>query len=201
MTQLVQQMTHYNPSWGLVKHFAYGCNCNMLVGDRPMSQPGFGNPLDDVDATCKNYRSCQECVTAKYGPSCVGEFTDYSWSTTSATCSDAPGTCARALCECDAQFAQAHSAKSDLYNQDFSHVFSMFDATNICRKYRFFFCHFDFFHFDIWPKFWIICPNFDYGPKFQYLPKITIFSYSNPIVILTQKLWFFFKICDFWPKL
>ena len=35
-------MRYFNPYFQLPKHGAYGCQCNMLIGDRPMAGSGFG---------------------------------------------------------------------------------------------------------------------------------------------------------------
>ena len=46
----------------------------------------------------------------EYGETCIGEFKRYRYGlnqkTNQVTCRDAPGTCERALCECDNQFGQ-----------------------------------------------------------------------------------------------
>lgn len=137
MSQLNEMMSNYNSGFSIVKHFAYGCNCNMLVGDRPLSQSGHGQPIDSVDSTCKLYKSCQQCVIDHYGDSCIGEFTDYNFSINNgeAVCNDQSGTCARAVCECDAEFALAHSETVHDFNQDFSHIFAAFQFETICRKH------------------------------------------------------------------
>ena len=49
-------------------------------------------------------------------------------------CTNSAGTCERALCECDREFAQAHAENVDVYNPDFSHIFAGFPAETICRK-------------------------------------------------------------------
>ena len=140
MAQLDQMMQSLVPGFMHVKYYAYGCNCNMLAGDRPLSQPGAGQPIDELDGTCKSYKSCQQCVMDEHGDSCIGEFNDYSFDLleNGSQCLDTPGSCKRALCECDAQFSQAFSAKIGLYNQDFNHVFGMFQYETICRKYSIF---------------------------------------------------------------
>ena len=56
-------MTYYNPSYNKIKHAAYGCNCNLLTGDRPMTQAGHGQPIDDLDGVCKKFKNCLQCVT------------------------------------------------------------------------------------------------------------------------------------------
>ena len=40
----------------MLKYSTYGCNCHFLVGDRPMSKPGYGQPIDELDQVCKDYK-------------------------------------------------------------------------------------------------------------------------------------------------
>ena len=36
----------------------------MMVGDRPLSQPGFGGPaLDPIDSACKKYKECLRFIS------------------------------------------------------------------------------------------------------------------------------------------
>ena len=41
--QLTDMMEHYNPDFDERKYWTYGCNC-LILGDRPMSDPGHGPP-------------------------------------------------------------------------------------------------------------------------------------------------------------
>ena len=50
-------MRYFNPEYSTMKHAAYGCNCNFLRGDRPLTQLGHGQPVDALDTTCKNYKA------------------------------------------------------------------------------------------------------------------------------------------------
>jgi len=46
-----------------------------------------------------------------------------------------PGSCSRALCECDKQFAQEHSRKEHLWNSEFDGgSYGQFDSEAQCRK-------------------------------------------------------------------
>ena len=49
-TQLLEMMMYFNPTFQLPKHGAYGCKCNLLIGDRPMSGMGFGPVPVDSDS-------------------------------------------------------------------------------------------------------------------------------------------------------
>ena len=98
----------------------YGCNCPEL-GDRPLSDPGKGQPVDELDTVCQKFKQCAKCAKEEFGESCISEMVS-SVSFTSRhllikiryglrgrKCTDAAGTCARALCECDLSFAEALS--------------------------------------------------------------------------------------------
>ena len=47
-SQLTKMMRFYNDDFDERKYWTYGCNCLML-GDRPLSQPGIGPPVDELD--------------------------------------------------------------------------------------------------------------------------------------------------------
>ena len=48
------------------KFWGYGCHC-IFPGDRPMTQMGFGKPLDGIDTVCRNWKLCQRCVREQHG--------------------------------------------------------------------------------------------------------------------------------------
>ena len=75
-SQLVDMMEHYNSNFDERKYWAYGCNC-LILGDRPMSDPGYGPPVDALDSVCKEYKDCVKCARMKHGDSCIGEFVKY----------------------------------------------------------------------------------------------------------------------------
>ena len=107
--QLTEMMTTYNPLFDERKFWTYGCNC-LLLGDRPMSDPGHGKPVDELDTVCKAYKDCVKCAKMTHGANCIGEFVtyDYSYDNDQAQCNDDADTCGRALCECDLMLAQRH---------------------------------------------------------------------------------------------
>merc|ERR1712193_197261 len=106
-SQLVDMMEHYNPDFDERKYWAYGCNC-LILGDRPMSDPGYGPPVDELDSVCKEYKDCVKCARMKFGETCIGEFVKYRYGIRQGqvSCRDGAGTCDRALCECDALLAR-----------------------------------------------------------------------------------------------
>ena len=65
-SDLLKIVQHYTPDFDERKYWAYGCNC-LILGDRPMSDPGFGRPVDPLDAICKQYKDCQKCVKQQFG--------------------------------------------------------------------------------------------------------------------------------------
>ena len=54
-SQLMSMMQNFNPDFDEKKYWAYGCNC-LVLGDRPMSDPGHGAPIDALDTVCKKYK-------------------------------------------------------------------------------------------------------------------------------------------------
>merc|ERR1712048_134918 len=96
--QLEKMMEFFNPTFDERKYWTYGCNCLML-GDRPMSDPGLGPPVDALDGTCKQYKDCNKCVQEQFGKECIQESTEYSFISGpgSIQCTDEKNTCKRAL--------------------------------------------------------------------------------------------------------
>jgi len=121
--QLTDMMGHYNPDFDERKYWTYGCNC-LILGDRPMSDPGHGPPVDALDVVCKAYKDCQQCAKAEYGEQCIGEFVKYKYGEKNGDkyCKDNQSACGRSLCECDLAFAKAHVAKAHVFNKD-KHLF------------------------------------------------------------------------------
>ena len=39
-----------------------------------MSWPSHGEPVDDIDAVCKEYKNCLKCVRMQHGEMCIPEF-------------------------------------------------------------------------------------------------------------------------------
>jgi len=125
--QLVKMMEHHNPTFDERKYWAYGCNC-LILGDRPMSDPGHGPPIDALDTVCKQYKDCLKCARMEYGDMCIGEFIKYKFKKIAGalTCRNSENTCERALCECDKQFAANHVAQKDVFDEQYH----MFWSTN-----------------------------------------------------------------------
>ena len=107
------------------KYFAYGCHC-ILMGDRPLSDMGWGRPVDALDTKCKAYKDCQKCVREKHGDQCINEFVHYTWKWSSKSggfeCADEEGSCERELFECDIKFVHDLFNEREVYNNDY-HMF------------------------------------------------------------------------------
>ena len=42
-----------------------------IKDDLPMSHPGYGAPVDELDKICKEYRSCVKCLKETHGNDCI----------------------------------------------------------------------------------------------------------------------------------
>jgi len=131
--QLKEMFTTYNPLFDEHKFWSYGCNC-LLLGDRPMSDPGLGPAVDELDGTCKQYKDCNKCAQEQFGDTCIQEFTAYSFTsaTNSIQCTDEPNSCKRALCECDSRFANEHAKKTNHFDASYHSFESNWDPTSSC---------------------------------------------------------------------
>jgi len=141
--QLAAMMSHYNPDFDERKYWTYGCQCLML-GDRPMSDPGLGPPVDQLDAVCKAYKDCLKCARMEYGEECIGEFHAYKYKLTKkngAKCLNDPkdggeAPCKRKLCECDKLFAETHVAAKDVFDDKYHYFWGTegWDAQESCPR-------------------------------------------------------------------
>ena len=117
-----------NFSYKIAQNFVYLSIHIFFLGDRPMSDPGHGPPVDALDTVCKAYKDCLKCARMEHGDSCIGEFTRYRYGITNgeAVCRNRPNTCERALCECDAKFAREHVGQTGVFDEKYH----MFWSTN-----------------------------------------------------------------------
>lgn len=139
--QLTQMMGTINPElkkisyWGA---YQYGCNCVFSNSDRPMSDPGYGLPIDPLDTACKTYRECIWCVNKSFeGGLCQPETVAYGAPTmdeNGITCTDAENSCERALCECDKFLALAHNDNFHHYNRSLEWTSGEFEPTESCHR-------------------------------------------------------------------
>ena len=131
-------MTHRNSNFNVYYGGSYGCHCAFLASDRPLTSPGIGPPVDDLDRTCKNFKSCLSCAREKYGTTCISELQEYGYTKESngyIQCTDQADTCQRAICECTALFAVEHAAIDDVTNGFLHYMnYPMFKHQEICRE-------------------------------------------------------------------
>ena len=131
-------MQFYNYSFNLFFGGSYGCHCSFSGSDRPITNAGSGPPVDALDRTCKNFKSCLACARDEYGSSCISELQEYSYTKENGfvQCTDPADSCQRAICECTTLFAAEHAAVEDVSN-GFLHYFGnpQFRHLEICRKY------------------------------------------------------------------
>ncbi|CAG5113740.1 Oidioi.mRNA.OKI2018_I69.chr2.g7830.t1.cds [Oikopleura dioica] len=122
--QLTTMMEHVNPEFDEKKYWTYGCNC-LVLGDRPMSDPGKGQPVDELDSVCKAYKDCIKCAKKTHGEMCLPEFVEYKFRIAKSDeiiCRDDKGSCGRDLCMCDKMFAQKHASVKDVFDEQY-HMF------------------------------------------------------------------------------
>merc|ERR1712176_374053 len=118
---------------GFGKFCYYGCYC-LPEGAHDLSGGGYGEPVDGVDRSCKNFNQCYEC--AKLGnteagiepaPTCDGEVTKYRFKlihnmdddSKSIECMNKPDTCERRICECDKKLAENLAKYESTWNENF----------------------------------------------------------------------------------
>ena len=101
---------------------------------------GSGQPRDQLDRHCKEYKECQRCARDRFGDECVPEIVKYEWKNSTSTladhlqCGDAPATCERALCECDKAFSSSLSDKMNDFNNEYSIWSRRWDREIECVK-------------------------------------------------------------------
>ena len=134
-SQLMALLTHFNPDFDNRKYLTYGCNCQLL-GDMPLSQPGLGKPVDELDSVCKTYKDCLKCARREFGDGCLAEFVRYDFSVTDdqVQCEDQAGSCHKAICACDRQFAEAHKQALHVFNDDFHMFLGGWDPSSQCLR-------------------------------------------------------------------
>ena len=54
--QLVEQILQYVPDWDEKTLWGYACHC-LFTGDRPLSEMGYGKPLDQIDRYFYDHRT------------------------------------------------------------------------------------------------------------------------------------------------
>jgi len=117
--------------WDERKFWGYGCHC-FMDGDGPLSEMGYGIPVDGLDAACRAWKDCQMCVRKKHGENC--EFKKYMWKYNGDIDNFAilnqPGTCERELGECDVKFVQDTFKNQHEYDEKNNYFYGGFDRND-----------------------------------------------------------------------
>ena len=99
---LTAMLDYYNDEWKLNSEYLtdYGCHCRNNLDRR---QEGLGSPYGAVDTNCHIWKQCLKCARTLYGDECTAQDIKYNvkLSEGSYQCQNAPGTCRKAICECD----------------------------------------------------------------------------------------------------
>lgn len=136
----VKQMIMYFQKTPLFGKFAYyGCWC-FPDGPDDMSA-GYGEPVDDIDRTCKKLNQCYRCASMKFGKNECPSNSDYQFQGLEdavtgrryVDCLDEEGTCPRSLCECDRQLASSIAELEDEWEQDYHSKWGNFNREETCR--------------------------------------------------------------------
>lgn len=129
LKQLKALILHLQPAHHFARYCFYGCWC-LPDAEHTVEGVGYGNPIDEVDASCKRQASCYECAKMDHqGRNCVADQVQYDYELNvdptdpnnnmkkSITCLDDPNSgknggysekhsCRRAICECDKKLAE-----------------------------------------------------------------------------------------------
>lgn len=91
----------------------YGCYCFAKAPFNLKDNAGNGKPMDQADNACRKHSRCHTCAGKDFGDDKCDLFRTYKFSATEdpvtkerhITCLNEPGSCKRAVCECDVQLA------------------------------------------------------------------------------------------------
>lgn len=117
------------------KYASYGCYCS--PHQEQMSDGnwvGKGEPVDEIDATCKQLWYGYKCLTKDYGDECDSS-KSYNWEITDQgelKCLEKKGTCKGDLCRLDLEFTTKIQSLADTWLSDF-HLDYGFDRETDCK--------------------------------------------------------------------
>jgi len=126
------------------KYCFYGCWCFPQAA--MFQYQGFGQPVDNIDRSCREYTTCFNCV---YNQQLLGQRCN-EWDMThyniqgsqdpntgkiTLFCTDPIGSCLRSRCECDRDLAQKLAFYEDEWNQMNHHKWSqpLFNRQQVCN--------------------------------------------------------------------
>lgn len=130
---LVDMISYHTESFPVEKFQDYGCHCRESLN---RNLPGLGRGLDAIDAGCSQWKRCLRCAKITHGENCKSEEEKYIVElltdaySSRYSCSQSVGTCKRAICECDLQFARELGKRSKEWVE--KHAPSSFDAIEQC---------------------------------------------------------------------
>lgn len=116
----------------------YGCHCSP---DKENTFPEYlashdfitgtkGEPLDPIDSVCRARNSCYRCIAMEHQNCHYTQSYDYTINRPGGSskgkgeyyfeCNDPPGSCERALCDCDREYFYSRRDTRDMYNSALS---------------------------------------------------------------------------------
>jgi len=135
LTQLMEMIMYLQHEPVFSKYCFYGCWC-LPYGAEAMGRTA-GDPVDEIDATCRAKQLCYKCAQLDYGANCkatVGyRFKGYKLNgERRLRCLDTENTCERALCECDKRLAEKLSYLEDTSSFDYHSKYGDFNYAETC---------------------------------------------------------------------
>lgn len=122
----------------------YGCWCFPDGASDILS--GYGEPVDNIDKTCKRLNQCYKCATMRYGKGECPSNTKYQFQGLEdqvtgqryVECLDEEGSCPRSLCECDKKMASGLASLESEWEEGYHSKWSKnlevaFDRESTCR--------------------------------------------------------------------
>ena len=126
------------------KYCFYGCWC--LPARASFDHIGYGQPVDQIDQSCKEFTTCYNCVYNKQlqGKQCdeddntrysIKGVADKESKEITLFCNDPIGSCLRSRCECDKSLAEKLSLYENTWNRGFHHKWGKprFEAESECK--------------------------------------------------------------------
>lgn len=126
------------PTFGMVTE--YGCWC--LPSQHNDFLTGHGHPVDGIDKACRDRSRCTKCAISDAREVDCSATTGYKFQSiiendrNLITCDENPvGSCARHLCECDADFVYNINIHFRDWDRRYSSALDNFDRNQICYRH------------------------------------------------------------------
>lgn len=129
----------------LGKYVFYGCYC--FANAQYDLDAGFGEPVDSIDRSCKNFHQCYKCIQKDFvkengQKTCDGTdrsyrfrgFVDPVTQQRQIECTNDLGTCKRSICECDKRLAEELRDEEFTWNILHHERWGGFDKESECRR-------------------------------------------------------------------